>query len=287
MIKNLLDLLGLKTEIENDFKKISEFPKTLFTIGGISLIILILNTLIDFIHFNELLNYSLYALVIVVLILAISLKIKTNIDFKKTLKEANDAFWNEYTKFYNDAIKNKKIEDVDFDNENNKLSRKLDFECVSQEITEEMIKKFLNLTLQNKDNEDIIIPKEFPMENWDIYQIYGLKMAYITANKATLFMKQPLPNPEDTNNIDVIMMYLNAISTLTKENQKLYKKQANEERKIIDVEPIPTFIPEAPKKEEKQVEKDIRDLIENDDRFKGKDISEIIEVLDKMKKENK
>lgn len=294
MIKDLIDLLGLQSEIEQDFKKMSEFPKTLFAISGISFIILILNTLTNFIRFNQILNNALYLLVGVVLMVAILLRLKVSYDFKHIRWQMSENFWNEYYKIYNKAIETGKIEDVEFDIENNKLSRKLDIRCVNQEISEEMIKEFMDLTLDSKDVEDIGLLKKYPMENWDFYQLYGLKMAYITNNKAVLFMKDKLPEAKDKTeeDIDIITTYLNAISTLTKQNQKLYKK---DERKIIDVENKEVIntsinrqtIEDIARKEKEQSEEEIRQIFENDERFKNKDISEIMDVLSKMKNNKK
>lgn len=289
MINTLLNLLGLKNEIDHEFKKMLDFPKTLFFIDSIALVFLVLNSLIKFIQFNNLLSTSLYSLVITILLISIFLKFKVNKDFAKIRYDINQNINKSYYEFYNNIKKSSLIDDVFIDIEECKLSRNLDIKCVQQEISEEFINKFINDILDNKKEE--IDYSIYPAENWDIYQIYGLKKGYIVNNKCTLYMKDklPIPNLEENlseNDCNIISMYLNAISTLKKENQIIYKKQEQPERKIIDVccETENDF-----KNVERTIidtesldEKEIRNILETDKRFKDKNLSDVIKILNKI-----
>ena len=77
MINELLKIFGLKNEIDNSFKKMLEFPKTLIIVSSFSLTLMIINTFTEFLRFNRLLNDSLYALILFVLLIGIGMRIKS------------------------------------------------------------------------------------------------------------------------------------------------------------------------------------------------------------------
>lgn len=295
MVNELVRLLGIQKEIEKDFSKMKEFPTTLFLVGFTSLVVLIANSLLKFLRLNKGLDIALYTIIIIILITAIILNIKIKKDFKDTREKISQDFWETYRSIYNTSIETRMIEDVNFDANENKLSRKLDFKCVDQEINEKMISSFIREAVNSEKTEDELIEiyRKYPVENWDFYQIYGLKMAYISANKATLFMKYKLPNPDEQTqeNINIISMYLNAIETLTKPDQKVYKKDLYE-RKVIDVDkrigapemiaseikPDKIYRPEIKKNEK------ISEISEQLENLDDEDIEKLIEQLNNRKK---
>lgn len=280
MVQELLNLLGIEKEIEQDFKKMKEFPKTLGAVGCVTLFILILNTLFRFISLNQMLSIIMYTLCMMVLLLAVILNFKVKKDFEFARNKIAQDFWESYKKIYDKAIKTGLIEDVSFDISENKLSRKLDFQCVDQEISGNMITGFVRdaIDCERTEEELVEIYKKYPIENWDFYQIYGLKTAYLSANKATLFMKYKLPSPDEQTkeNIDVISMYLNAIKTLTKPDQKVYKKDLYE-RKVIDAET---------EEESREIKKDdkIDKISEQLENLDEKDIEKLMKQLNNRKK---
>lgn len=290
MVNELNKLLGLKNEIDNDFKSMLDFPKTLFAIDVVAFLVLLINDLINYIQFNRLLTFSLYALVGVICLCSIVLYIKIKMDFRKINFDVNEKINVEYEKFYKDAKEYNAIDDIYINLDENKLSRKLEFKCTQQEITPEMLKEFMTLNLQNKQDE--IDRKKFPLDNWDFYQIYGLEKGYITYNKATLYMKFPLPGCENQltdEDIDVISMYLNAIETLIKDNQVIRekvptKKETKEEPKVRKNISVYDGVQRGMVDTE---EDEIRKMLENDDRFKGKDLDKVLDVINKMKEEKK
>ena len=305
MVNELLKIFGLKNEIDNGYKKMLEFPKTLIIVGMFSLSLMVINTLTEFLRFNRLLNDSLYALVIFVLLIGIVLRIKIEFDFKNTKADINEKYWEEYSKFYKNILDTNKFGDVKINLEENMLSNKIKYQCVNQDVNEDMVYEFVTNVLDGK-SDDIDLLKKYPIENWDIYTIYGLKKAIIKDGTVVLYMKDKLPNDKQQTDeaADIISMYLNAYSTLVKEKQVIYKnKKVKEEvkRGIIDVEKpleMPILVPKMEVKEEiKEVpeiknnnvsdeELAIREML-NDEKFKDKDISEIIEILNKVKNEKK
>lgn len=288
MISELLNLLGMQKEIENDFRKMKEFPKTLSSVGCVSLLILILNTLFRFISINKMLSIVMYTLCMMVLLCAMIINFKNKKDFEDARKKIAQKFWESYKKVYEKAIKNGIIEDVVVNVDENKLSRKLDFMCVDQEITENMIAGFVRDAIDSERTEEEILQiyKKYPIENWDFYQIYGLEKAYIANNRATLFMKNKLPSPDNQTeeNIRIISMYLNAIKTLTKPEQKVYKKDLYE-RKVIDVDKKED-IKETEKNEINIQRKDekIDKISEQLENLDDEDVERLMEQLSKRKK---
>lgn len=290
MINELNNLLGLKNEIDNDFKSMLDFPKALFAVDIVAFLILLANDLINYIQFNKLLTFSLYALVGVICICSIFLYFKIKIDFRKVNFDVNEKINVEYEKFYKDAKEYNAVDDIYINLDENKLSRKLEFKCTQQEITPEMLKEFMTLNLQNKQDE--IDRKKFPIDNWDFYQIYGLEKGYITYNKATLYMKFPLPNCENELNdedINIISMYLNAIETLVKDNQVIREKVPVKKEVKEEVKPRKNIsIYDGVQRGMVDTEEDeIRKMLETDDRFKGKDLDKVLDVINKMKEEKK
>lgn len=303
MVNELLKIFGLKNEVDNGYKKMLEFPKTLIIVGMFSLSLMVINTLTDFLRFNRLLNDSLYALVIFVLLIGIGLRIKVELDFKHTKADINEKYWDEYSKFYQNILDTNKFGDVKINLEENMLSNKIKYKCINQDVDEEMVYEFVTNVIDGK-SDDIDLLKKYPMENWDIYTIYGLKKAIIKDGTVVLYMKDKLPNDKQQTDeaADIIAMYLNAYSTLVKEKQVIYRKQKEKEeikRGIIDIErptEMPILVPKMEIKEEvKEVSKEntvseeelaVREML-NDEKFKDKDISEIIEILNKVKNEKK
>lgn len=237
MINDISELLGVKNEVEKEYKKMLDFPRTLFVISLISALVFLINKLSGFIKFNSNLEFFYLMLIGILFIVSIFLYVKTNFDLKKANKDFNEQFWNKYRELFDVIDETGKIDDISVNMEENKLSRLLNIQCKDQEVTPNIIDEFLNKVLNNKTDE--VDLKKFPMENWDFYQIYGLRMAYLSTNKATLVMKYKLPDPAEqtVKNIEIISMYLNAFSTLKKQKQILYKKDKEQkvDRKIINV----------------------------------------------------
>lgn len=281
MIRELEKTIGIQKSIETEYKKFKEFPKTLFGIGGVAFIILGINSLVNFIQFNYILNSALYSLALVVILLAFILNIKINLDFKKLKEKFMDEFKIQYEKVYNDAITNRKIEDVDFSYMDNKLQRKLDVRCINQEITKEMIDDFLNFSLDSRQ-EKTLNPKTYPLENWGFYQIHGLEKAVIVNNYATLIMKNKLPKPEDitVDNLDIVEEYIKAILTLTRQEDDSDKKKVKKQEEEIK-EFDRTMIDD--KMNEEVMKNNVKNAIENDSRFEGMSVDEIIDTLTKIK----
>lgn len=291
MVNELINLLGLKNETDNDFKEMLDFPKTLFVIDVVAFLILITNDIFNFIQFNKLLTFSLYALVLGIAACAGVLYLKIKSDFKNIRKDINIKINEKYKDFYEHAKKFNIVDDININIDESKISRKLDFKCTQQEISNEMIKEFLSLIFQNKQDE--IDRIKFPIENWDLYQIYGLQKAYITYNKATLYMDFKLPEINDElteSECEIISMYLNAMETLVKDNQIIRDKNIikKKEEKDIPRSSKNINIYDGVTRGMVETEEDeIRKMLENDERFKGKDLSKVVDVINKMQKENK
>lgn len=290
MINKLIDLLGKRNEIDNDIKELLVFPQTLFTIDLIFLGLLLINNITNFINLNKILNILLYFFISFIFVISIILKTKMYNKINKFKIELNEKIDKEYSELYDLIIKTNKINDCNLELESCKISRRLDFKCVQQEFDENFINEFLNYTLKNKKDE--IDKIKFPIQNWDIYQIYGLKNGYIVNNKATLYMKEKLPSSEklNENDYEIISMYINAIATLEKQNQVIYenKKKDKVERKIIESNTNKKYINEyeGVKRgiiDTNNTEKELIKMLENDEKFKGKDLSEVIDVLNKIK----
>jgi hypothetical protein len=286
MLDNLINLLGLKNEMDEDFKKMLDFPKTLCAIDCIALFILLLNDLTNYIQFNKTLNFALYALVFAIFACAGVLLLKIKSDFKNIIYDINVKINEEYSNFFEQAKKGN-FYDINIELDECKISRILDFKPAQQEITKEMIKEFMSLIFSNK--KDDIDKVKYPVENWDLYQIYGLEKAYVTFNKATLYMSAKLPEDglNDEEDFLVLSMYLNAMETLLKQNQIIrgekqeVKEVIQEERKHTDYN-----IYNGVKRGIVETEEDeIRKILETNDKLKGKDLKKIEEVLRKMQED--